>query len=134
MKRILAAITVISMITFVHADAQKTLKFPQGAISTFVLAPTQSADTITSVVNNVTYAYMTDTLAGSFSIKVTTGTGLKAGAVLYVKTTSGAIARTVTFSTGFTSPTLSGTANKSKLSTFVFDGTNFLHVADALLN
>lgn len=48
------------------------------------------------------------------------------GDELVLKVSSDGTARNLTFGTGFTAPTLSGTINKTKTQTLVYDGTSFI--------
>lgn len=66
------------------------------------------------------------TLALDTTLNATIGANVKVGSSLLVKAASGAAAKTITFGTGFSSPTMAGTIDKSKSMYFVFDGTNFI--------
>lgn len=72
------------------------------------------------------------TLALDTTLNATIGANVKVGSSLLVKAASGAAAKTITFGTGFSSPTMAGTIDKSKAMSFVFDGTNFVAVAVAV--
>lgn len=72
------------------------------------------------------------TLAADTTLNATIGAGVKVGSTLLVKAASGAAAKTITFGTGFSSPTMAGTIDKSKAMHFVFDGTNFVATAAAV--
>ena len=55
-----------------------------------------------------------------------------AGALLHVKAKSDATARSLTFGTGITAPVLAGTINKTKVQSFIYNGTTFLPLGTAL--
>lgn len=51
---------------------------------------------------------------------------LTGGAVLHVKVKSDASARSLTLGTGITGPVLAGTINKTKVQSFIYNGTGFI--------
>ena len=63
-------------------------------------------------------------LTGVMTINLTLDQGVKKGAILICEITTTATEVT-TFGTGFTSPTLTGVAGKTKVMQFVYDGTTF---------
>lgn len=136
MKKLIFALGLLICFTAAsHAQAiTNTNAYPFGTITTKTLTATKSADTV-AVKNNVTYVIISDTMHAAMSIVAVPATRLKAGAILYVKLSWGAIIRTVTFSSGyFTSTTATGTANKTQLCTFVYDGSKFINIAKTLDN
>jgi hypothetical protein len=137
MKKFLLAfamLIIISTAEMHQVKAQTIFTWPFGAVTQTSLSVTASADTISSVKNNMSYAYVADTLHGALSIVVIPSSELRVGAILLIKTKCGAVVHTVTFSTGFTGVALTGTANKTKLSTFWYDGSKFLSVANTQIN
>jgi hypothetical protein len=65
------------------------------------------------------------TLTGAMTVNLTIDQGIKAGARIVFTALSDTTARTVTFGTGFKSPTLAGVISKTKSIEFVYDGTTF---------
>lgn len=63
-------------------------------------------------------------LTGNMTINLTLDQGVRKGAVLLCEITTTATEVT-TFGTGFTSPTLTGVAGKTKVMQFIYDGTTF---------
>jgi hypothetical protein len=63
-------------------------------------------------------------LTGNMTINLTLDQGIRAGALLLCELTATATEVT-TFGTGFTSPTLTGVAGKTKVMGFIYDGTSF---------
>lgn len=63
-------------------------------------------------------------LTGAMTINLTIDSEVKKGAILIAEITATATEVT-TFGTGFTSPTLTGVAGKTKVMAFFYDGTTF---------
>ena len=59
------------------------------------------------------------------TVNLTLDQSVRAGARILFIALSDGTARTVTFGTGFTSPTLAGVISKTKAIEFVYDGTTF---------
>jgi hypothetical protein len=107
------------------------IRYPYGkADEQSITAAATMAATIT---NSETYITIS-TLGAAGTLNLTLDTSVRTGDKLYVKSTSDGTARTLTFGTGFTAKALTGTISKTNLSTFVFDGTAFVNVANTLLN
>jgi len=136
MKKILFALALLIMVGFDASTASAQIRWPFGAADATVLNASQTSDTL-NVSNTMTIVTLSDTLHSAYTIAVQASSELKAGALVFIITRCGAITRTTTFSTslltGFTiTTTLSGTANKSKLTPFVYDGTHFLNYATSV--
>jgi hypothetical protein len=86
--------------------------------------PTYAATIAITATSPSTYVRVAAT--GALTLTVTAGSGLKAGARLFVEVGSDTTARDTTFSTGFVAPTLTGVISKKKTQSFVYDGTNFI--------
>lgn len=69
-------------------------------------------------------------LTGAMTINLTLGVEPRVGALIMVQLTATATEVT-TFGTGFTAPTVTGVAGKTKCQLFVYDGTSFKPVAVA---
>jgi len=101
---------------------QATIKYPFGAADNQTPAYAATlAVTITNAVTFLTPAVMT----GALTVNLTIDANVKAGARLIGRFLSDTTARTVTFGTGFTSPTLAGVISKTKEIEFVYDGVSF---------
>jgi tetrahydromethanopterin S-methyltransferase subunit F len=74
------------------------------------------------------------TLTGALTLTTDVDASVKAGAELHVVLTSDTTARDTTLSTGFTGTTVAGVISKTKIASFVYNGTNFLHVATQQVN
>lgn len=127
MKKLLSIVCLL-MLSFA-INAQSTVKWPAGAMSTASSTLATKVTTITpiSIVNNAQYAsFTTDT---SIVLRATVNSTIKAGAILYVNVTNGATAasRTITGSTGITMVSYTMTSAKNHLLTFVYDGSNFVN-------
>jgi len=68
-------------------------------------------------------------LAAAGTINLDIDPEMPAGATLTVKAKSDGTARDITLGTGITGTTIAGTISKTKVATFKFDGTAYLHVA-----
>jgi hypothetical protein len=99
-------------------------------------ALTVDNDTLTpSISNSVTYFTLSDTLIANTVIYATIASGVKAGDRLYFRSLNGATARTIVFkSTYFKAPTITTTASKTRLYTFVYDGSVFVLEANTQID
>lgn len=68
-------------------------------------------------------------LTGNATINLTLHAQLEVGSMLVIKAKSDATARTITLGTGFTGTTVAGTISKTKVATFFYDGTSFIHLS-----
>jgi hypothetical protein len=66
------------------------------------------------------------TLTGALTLNLTLDQNVRAGARILFIALSDGTARTTTFGTGFTSPTLAGVISKTKAIEFVYNGTAFI--------
>lgn len=102
--------------------ATQVLEFPYGTAD--VQTPAYAA-TIAATVQNLMTIINPAQLTGALTLNLTLDQGVKAGARLLFIAVSDGTARTTTFGTGFTSPTLAGVISKTKAIEFVYDGTTF---------
>jgi len=65
-------------------------------------------------------------LTGNATLNIGATATPQVGDELIVKASSDGTARNLTFGTGFTAPALAGVINKTKVQTFVYDGTGFV--------
>lgn len=70
------------------------------------------------------------TLTANATLNLTIATSLPVGAKLYVKIPATAT-EVLTFGTGFTAPTVTGVAGKTKVQEFIYDGSTFVPIAAA---
>jgi hypothetical protein len=68
-------------------------------------------------------------LTGAVTLTATVAATVKKGAKVYVRLQSDTTARDATLSTGFEGTTVAGVISKTKIVTFVYDGTNLVHIA-----
>jgi len=104
------------------ASDTKYIKFPFGDADVQAL---DDGATLALEVNN-TKTIATVSLSQAATLNVTPNAELPAGSELHLKVTSDGTGRDVTLGTNITGPTLSGTASKTKVATFVYDGSAFL--------
>jgi hypothetical protein len=116
------------LFTALSAKAQTIVKYPFGAADFSTL--TVDNDTLYATVNNsVTYLTLSDTLVGNTVMYATISSKVKAGDKLYIRSLNGATARTITWkSTYFKAANTTTTANKTKVYSFVYDGSVFVIV------
>jgi hypothetical protein len=113
----------------IAADADKKIE---------VVFPTQEAQTPTAGatiavdINRHTTCIDLGELAAAATLNATIGADVERGAIVQVKALSDGTARTVTFGTGFNSPTMAGTISTKKVMTFMYDGTAFLPMGVAV--
>lgn len=98
--------------------------FPWGPASVETLT---SAATIAAEVNN-TCNVLIVALDTNATLNLTVDDETKVGSVLYVKASSDGTARSLTPGTGMTGTAISGTINKTKVASFVYDGSTFVHI------
>lgn len=103
----------------------KDPKYPFGPAT--VASVTPAAVMSLEVENSETVADL-GTLAAAGTLNLEIDAELKAGARLTVKVKSDGTARDLTLGTGFTGTTVAGTISKTKVASFVYDGTTFIHV------
>lgn len=104
------------------------VKYPFGAALFNTVA---SAATIALDVEN-SLQHTTIALEEAATINVTPAAGLEPGAILVLKVSSDGTARDLTLGTGITGPALSGVINKTKVVSFIYDGSNFVQMAAAV--
>jgi len=102
--------------------ATQVISYPAGNAD--VQTPAYATPLTVNITNLVTIINPA-TLTGALTINLTIDPGIKAGARIVFTALSDTTARTVTFGTGFKSPTLAGVISKTKSIEFVYDGTTF---------
>jgi hypothetical protein len=100
----------------------KNIRYPFGEAE--VLTP-DSAATIAITVSNPKTIVKID-LGHAATVNVTPDPELEVGAELVFVLKSDGTARNVTYGTNITGPVTTGTIDKTKLATFIYDGTAFL--------
>jgi hypothetical protein len=118
------------LLCFTLSTFAQTPKYPFGAAT--VTALTVDNDTLTPTISNsMTYLTASDTLVGNTVIYATISDGVKAGDKLFIKALNGYAARTLTFkSTYFIAPSITTTRLKTRLYSFVYDGSKFVLIAN----
>jgi hypothetical protein len=106
------------------AFPDKTISYPFGEMD--VQAPAYAATIDLAVVNQKTLVNVAQ-LTGAVTINAVADAGLRKGAELIISTQSDGTARAVTLGTGFKGVAISGTISKTKVATFVFDGSLFVN-------
>jgi len=99
----------------------QTISYPFGEAD---LQQPDYAATLEVTISNQLTILDPATLTGNMTINLTINQGVKAGALLLCELTATAT-EVSTFGTGFTSPTLTGVAGKTKVMMFMYDGTSF---------
>lgn len=102
--------------------ATQVISYPAGNAD--VQTPAYLATLPVSITNLMTIINPA-VLTGAMTVNLTIDQGIKAGARIVFTALSDTTARTVTFGTGFKSPTLAGVISKTKSIEFVYDGTTF---------
>lgn len=92
------------------------------------------ASTIAATINRPDTFITLATLSGDATVNLTVDAVVLPGARLFIKSTSDGTARTLTFGTGFTAKALAGTISKSNVSSFIYDGTNFVNTGTQILS
>lgn len=99
----------------------QTISYPFGDAD--LQQPAYAATLEVTITNQVTILDPA-ILTGNMTINLTINQGIKAGALILCELTTTATEVT-TFGTGFSSPTLTGVAGKTKCMMFMYDGTSF---------
>ena len=107
----------------IAADADKKMEviFPTAELQTVT-----AAATIAVTVERTHTVVDLGTLAAAATVNVTVGESVPVGALLVVKAKSDGTARDITWGDGMTAAVLSGVISKTKVASFVFDGTEFV--------
>lgn len=100
---------------------QATINWPFGPAD--LQQPAYAATLAVTITSNVTILDPA-ILTGNMTINLTIDSEVQRGAILQCQLTTTATEVT-TFGTGFSSPTLTGVAGKTKVMTFMYDGTSF---------
>lgn len=104
------------------AFPDQTIRYPFGEAD--VQSPASAATIAVSVTNSKTIVNLSlDTAA---TVNVTIDEDLPTGAELHLKITSDGTGRDVTCGTNLTGPVISGVASKTKVASFVYDGSAFV--------
>lgn len=112
------------------ALASAGVAFPFGQAT--LLTPAYSA-TLAVTITDQLVILKPAAMTGSMTINLTLPPDLHIGAMLLMELLSDTTARTVTFGTGFTAPTLAGTISKTNSYMFVYDGTSYVPMGAAQL-
>jgi hypothetical protein len=104
-----------------------TVSYPFGNAD--VLQPAYAA-TLPVTIDNQFTILDPAILTGNMTINLTIDENVRAGAQLFVELTATATEVT-TFGTGFTAPTVTGVAGKTKCAMFIYDGVTFKPTAVA---
>lgn len=99
------------------------IKYPTGAAD---LKTPAFADPLELSVNNTMTIVNVAQLTAATTIDLTIHSEMPIGALLVVRLQSDATARNVTPGTGMEGPVIAGVIGKTKVATFVFDGTNYV--------
>ena len=128
-KLILTLVAVMTMSIAAFSQHQNyTVRYPFGAADNITPA---YDDTLTVTINNTVTYLKPGTLTGNMLLNFSTNSEIKTGALVYMQFT-GSAARTVTFSTGFTSPALSIDSAKTHIQTFFYDGSKWKPIGAAI--
>lgn len=92
---------------------------------------TYAASVALKVDNSV--SFFSVAMTGALTLTIDSASkALVPGTVIHIKGSSDGTARTITFSTGFTAPALAGTIDKTKVQSFIYNGSTFLPLGAAL--
>lgn len=110
----------------IDADADQKIEvvFPTNE----ALAPEAGA-TIAVAINRQVTTIDLGTLSAAATVNATISSDVERGAMINIKAKSDGTARDITLGTGFTAPTFAGTISKTKVCTYIYDGTSFLPIA-----
>lgn len=111
-------------------NSQVSLRWPVGPMQTVASQTiTTLTTTMTPLTCSNTVVYAAITVDTSLVLRATINSGIKAGAILYVKVKNNtdAAVHAVTGSTGITMVSYALTSAKNHVFTFFYDGTNYIN-------
>lgn len=128
-KKMKKLLTLLLLATaFCTQVKAQQVQYPFGAAS-FPAVTVTSKVTAQAISINNTLTYIdlgTIDTNKVLTVSAASNYAIQKGAMLYIKATSDATARSLTPSTGFTGVALSGTISKTKVMQFIYDGTKFI--------
>lgn len=104
-------------------------KYPFGPAT--VSSVTAAATVEVAITNSKTIVDFGE-LAAAMTVDLVIDPELEAGAELHIKALSDGTARDITFGDGFNAPVLAGVISKTKVQSFVYNGTAFEPMGAAL--
>lgn len=131
MKKVFSIIAIaLCFVLSNDVKAQASVRWPNGAMQSITaFTNTTKTTTMTPLTCSNTAVYSIITVDTSLVLRATINSGVKAGALLYVKVINGATAatRVITGSTGVTMVSYTMTSAKSHVLSFIYDGTNYIN-------
>lgn len=124
---------ILSMFAFVGTQAQ-TLAWPAGKAEFTTVTVSSTDSTARATIKNTLTVLDLGTLAKNATLHLDIPSKIRPGSMLLVKAASGAVAKNVTFGDYLQGVVLSGTINKGKFATFIYDGTKFFNIASIQYN
>jgi len=120
MKKIASLIAICACFVFTNVNAQ--VQWPAAKATSITIAA--SGTTAITISNNMSYVATAPTLTAAATISLTAGTGLKAGAIVFVavKTTATEV---TTFAGSAIAPAVTGAAGKTWTQGLIYNGTSF---------
>ena len=109
------------------ADSKVEVVFPTNEAQSVT-----AAATIAVAINRQVTVIDIGGMGANATINATIGSDVERGALLTVKGASDGTARSMSFGTGFTAPAVAGTISKTKVVSFIYDGSTFLPLAAAV--
>ncbi len=106
------------------ADSKVEVVFPTSEKQTVAASATIAVD-----VERVITVIDLGTLAAAAILNLTVGTDVPVGAILVVKAKSDATGRNITLGTKLEGDTITGIASKTKIASFIFDGSKFIQIS-----
>jgi hypothetical protein len=103
------------------------IKWPMGDASTIV------PDFVTPVAINNDMTFLRPAqINADRTLDLVIAAGVRAGAIIHLKVKATTDGQDVSFGTGFASPSLVGVTGKTKVMSFIYDGTYFYPLAPSL--
>lgn len=135
MKRIISILSLVFAFLILTNESNAQLRYPFSDAHTFSVSVTAAATTVaTNIYDHMTvctFTVDTNTTANFTSLD----TELEAGDLFVIKATENtAVADTITWGTGFTGDATECVASKTRIITWVYDGSGFVMVADTQID
>jgi hypothetical protein len=108
--------------------ADQEVLFPAADVQT----PEAAATLPVTIKQMVTFIHLATAMAAAMTINLSINAQVTKGAIIHLKAASDGTARDITFGTGFTAPVLAGVISKTKVQSFIYNGTAFFPIGDGL--
>jgi len=121
-------IALVAMIWLASCQNTRTVRYPFGPAE---FESVEDDTTLSLTVSNSLTYFTVDTLEQETTINGTVSTGLPSGTMVYIRTIADAdtLGRNILCGTNFVCDTIKLTTSKSYVASFIYDGSDFIHLS-----